>query len=300
MLLENTINGEANMYSTEFRMFDARLGRWLSLDPLMDQFPWMSPFVGMDNNPIFFTDPYGLNTIEKDTKDYSGGSSDDGGGKGDSKGGDKKKVKKPNPFPKKKLGSRYYYKIRHNDFVKRHKEDKNVKTPSYYLDYGDKYLKRFSDETNDKLTDEGKVWLNEVRGNLQELMEKGLKENPNIETDDKKFTSFAFDTHVEAYLNENGTVPITQLNTLDLVRILLTPDAKDLLSEDGKRQADEMFKNLSKYWLENPSIGIRRTSEFVMYAAYIEGLVLHKIIKEGLNSKEAEEIRNYLKNKIKI
>ena len=67
MLLENTINGEANMYSTEFRMFDARLGRWLSLDALMDQFPWMSPFVGMDNNPISLTDPLGLNTIEKDT-----------------------------------------------------------------------------------------------------------------------------------------------------------------------------------------------------------------------------------------
>jgi RHS repeat-associated protein len=87
MLLENTINGEANMYSTEFRMFDARLGRWMSLDPLMDKFPWMSPFVGFDNNPIFFTDPYGLNTIEKDTKDYSGG--------GDTGGGDSK------PKPKK-------------------------------------------------------------------------------------------------------------------------------------------------------------------------------------------------------
>ena len=48
------------MYSTEFRMFDARLGRWLSLDPLMDEFPWMSPFVGMDNNPISLMDPLGL------------------------------------------------------------------------------------------------------------------------------------------------------------------------------------------------------------------------------------------------
>ena len=66
MLFENTINGEANMYSTEFRMFDARLGRWLSLDPLMDQFPWMSPFVGMDNNPISLMDPLGLATRDGD------------------------------------------------------------------------------------------------------------------------------------------------------------------------------------------------------------------------------------------
>ena len=63
MLRENTVNGQGNMYSTEFRMFDARLGRWMSLDPLMDQFPWMSPFVGMDNNPISLVDPLGLNTI---------------------------------------------------------------------------------------------------------------------------------------------------------------------------------------------------------------------------------------------
>jgi hypothetical protein len=48
--------------------------RFLSLDPLMDEFPWMSPFVGMDNNPISLIDPLGLSTD----------------GPGDGNGGDKK------------------------------------------------------------------------------------------------------------------------------------------------------------------------------------------------------------------
>jgi len=54
------VSGEGNSYTTEFRQYDPRLGRWKSLDPLMSMFPNMSPYVGFANNPIFFTDPYGL------------------------------------------------------------------------------------------------------------------------------------------------------------------------------------------------------------------------------------------------
>ena len=54
------LKGEGNSYTTEFRQYDPRLGRWLSLDPLMMQFPSMSPYVAFDNNPIFYTDPLGL------------------------------------------------------------------------------------------------------------------------------------------------------------------------------------------------------------------------------------------------
>lgn len=47
-------------YTTEFRQYDPRLGRWASLDPLMQMFPGVSPYCAFDNNPIFFIDPYGL------------------------------------------------------------------------------------------------------------------------------------------------------------------------------------------------------------------------------------------------
>ncbi|HLP56121.1 MAG TPA: RHS repeat-associated core domain-containing protein [Fluviicola sp.] len=54
------MKGDGNSYTTEFRQYDPRLGRWASLDPLMKQFPWQSPYCAFDDNPVFFTDPYGL------------------------------------------------------------------------------------------------------------------------------------------------------------------------------------------------------------------------------------------------
>jgi len=41
------------------RIFDSRLGRWLSLDPLQAKYPGLSPYSGIGNNPISFIDPDG-------------------------------------------------------------------------------------------------------------------------------------------------------------------------------------------------------------------------------------------------
>jgi RHS repeat-associated protein len=57
---DDEIRGDANSYTTEFRQYDPRIGRWLSLDPLMKRFPWMSPYVAFNNNPIYYVDPFGL------------------------------------------------------------------------------------------------------------------------------------------------------------------------------------------------------------------------------------------------
>ncbi|MBU3661377.1 MAG: RHS repeat-associated core domain-containing protein [Flavobacteriales bacterium] len=54
--------GEGNSYTTEFRQYDPRLGRWLSLDPLASSFPWQSPYCAFDNNPVLLIDPTGLST----------------------------------------------------------------------------------------------------------------------------------------------------------------------------------------------------------------------------------------------
>ena len=77
------VSGGGNSYTTQFRQYDPRLGRWKSLDPLAGKFPGMIPFVAFNNNPIYFTDPLGL----------------EGEGPGD---GDKKKNKKGNGFWKKR------------------------------------------------------------------------------------------------------------------------------------------------------------------------------------------------------
>jgi RHS repeat-associated protein len=59
MEADDEVKGSGNSYTTEFRQYDARVGRWLSLDPLMGKFPWQSPYVAFDNNPLYYTDPNG-------------------------------------------------------------------------------------------------------------------------------------------------------------------------------------------------------------------------------------------------
>jgi len=57
--MDNEFFGEGNCYYTEFREYDSRIGRWFSIDPLFNYFPWQSPYVAFDNNPIFYKDPKG-------------------------------------------------------------------------------------------------------------------------------------------------------------------------------------------------------------------------------------------------
>ena len=57
---DTEVKGEGNSYTTEFRQYDPRVGRWLSLDPLMTKYPAMSPFSAFNNSPIYFADPTGL------------------------------------------------------------------------------------------------------------------------------------------------------------------------------------------------------------------------------------------------
>ena len=69
------MKGDGNSYTTEFRQYDPRLGRWLSLDPMKQQFPEMSPYVAFANNPIYYNDPLGLEPGDGDKP--SGGSEGD-------------------------------------------------------------------------------------------------------------------------------------------------------------------------------------------------------------------------------
>jgi RHS repeat-associated protein len=57
---DNEIKGQGNSYTTEFRQYDARVGRWLSLDPMEKKYPSFSPYSAFNNNPIYFIDPKGL------------------------------------------------------------------------------------------------------------------------------------------------------------------------------------------------------------------------------------------------
>jgi len=62
MQRQDSWSGSGNHYTTFHRPYDPRTGRWDKTDPLKADFPWQSPYVGMDNNPIWNTDIRGDST----------------------------------------------------------------------------------------------------------------------------------------------------------------------------------------------------------------------------------------------
>jgi RHS repeat-associated protein len=65
---DDEIKGKGNSYTTQFRQYDPRLGRWLSLDPLATKYSSISPYASFGNNPIFFTDPGGDSLVDANGK----------------------------------------------------------------------------------------------------------------------------------------------------------------------------------------------------------------------------------------
>lgn len=57
---DDEVKGDGNQQDYEMRIYDPRLGRFLSVDPLTSEFPWQSPFVFADNNPIALIDFKGM------------------------------------------------------------------------------------------------------------------------------------------------------------------------------------------------------------------------------------------------
>lgn len=54
---DSEVKGGGNSYTSYWRQYDPRLGRWLSIDPV--NYPWQSDYAAFDNNPVFYSDPSG-------------------------------------------------------------------------------------------------------------------------------------------------------------------------------------------------------------------------------------------------
>ena len=50
------VNGEGAVYDYGFRIYDSRLGRFLSIDPLTKSYPWYTPYQFAGNKPIMCID----------------------------------------------------------------------------------------------------------------------------------------------------------------------------------------------------------------------------------------------------
>lgn len=97
-------------------------------------------------------------------------------------------------------------------------------------------------------------------------MEQALVNDPMLEENDDKHYQFAFDSHVDAYWNNKpGHTKITDLNTMDLFTIVLTPEFNDILTDEGKKQVEDMIKLMVPFYLTHPSTTCQRYSEFKMY-----------------------------------
>ena len=65
----------SGVYTTEYRLLDTRLGRWMSVDPLFAKYPGISPYNYCMGNPMKLIDSDGRDcnggvTIVNDTDDW--------------------------------------------------------------------------------------------------------------------------------------------------------------------------------------------------------------------------------------
>ena len=133
---------------------------------------------------------------------------------------------KARPTPIAPEGHLDYYQKRHLDFQARYPDRT---PPTYYLGYGDVYVRRFTEVLSPELSKQGQDWLVQARKNLQIAIEDELASNPGIELDDEAFTAFAYDTHSRAYLDAG----LTDLPIADLIRVAVTPNLSDTLNAKG-------------------------------------------------------------------
>jgi RHS repeat-associated protein len=290
---DDEVSGIGNSYTAEFWQYDPRLGRRWNIDPIVKA--WESPYATFSNNPIYYKDPNGDAAEGGDDKKKPQGTTEPTTGNKETRYPDgtftgqpadpttldevvikpSPEVKAPTPAPAEILGTVEYYKFRNDDFIKRHP---NSSPPEYYINYGDKYARRFSNELNPKLTPEGQEWLMKARLYLQLEMEKELNKNPRIELNNQDFQKFAFDSHVKAYTDAG----VLELGFGDKVLILSTPDAKDLLSDLGRQQAMQMGILQIQFYMNNPEVLMQHIEKIPEDASRVGAGAINEMLKKTI------------------
>ena len=57
---DNEVSGSGNSYDYGFRIYNPRLGKFLSVDPLFRSYPWFTPYQFAANDPVRNIDIDGL------------------------------------------------------------------------------------------------------------------------------------------------------------------------------------------------------------------------------------------------
>ncbi len=70
---DDEVKGNGNSLDFGARIYDPRIGRWLSTDPSERRYPGISPYNYVFNNPLIFDDPTGMDGRLTVTKNENGG-----------------------------------------------------------------------------------------------------------------------------------------------------------------------------------------------------------------------------------
>lgn len=62
--MDNEVSGNGNQYDYGFRIYNPRIGRFLSVDPLFKSYPWYTPYQFAGNIPIAYVDRDGLEGMQ--------------------------------------------------------------------------------------------------------------------------------------------------------------------------------------------------------------------------------------------
>ncbi|MBM4392000.1 MAG: hypothetical protein FJ090_12835 [Deltaproteobacteria bacterium] len=150
----------------------------------------------------------------------------------------------PTPLPG-SVGKITYYQDRNADYLRRHS---SPPPPDYYLNYGNKYARRFTTILRPKLSAEGQKWLDKAFILLQNAIEGRLRKDrtafASLERNNDEFRAFAYGTHPDAYLDAG----LKNLGPSDLALIASTPDVADLATMDGVSQILETGVRLLPQW----------------------------------------------------
>ena len=207
-------NGKERDRETGLNYYGARYyepisSMWMSVDPLANKYPGWSPYNFTMLNPVKLVDPDGRETITDN-------------------------------------GNLEYYQLKVDQF-NANNENYGSSPPDYYLNYGDKYIKRFNNDLKPNLSKSGQEWVDKTTVNLQKEIEKALKNDPTIENDNERFNQMAFDSHPKAYLDSG----LLELPLSDKMKIALTPDLEDIITRTGMKQVGAILEAQVDKWISD-------------------------------------------------
>jgi hypothetical protein len=201
--------------------------------------------------------------------------------------GVERKVPPRRPTPLAPDGNLDYYQQRHRDFQARHPDSS---PPTYYLGYGDVYVRRFTEVLSPELSREGQEWMVQARKNLQVAIETELARNPGIELNDEAFTAFAYATHSRAYLDAG----LTKLPIDDLIRVAVTPDLKDTLNPTGLAVIAETAEEVARDKLAAAMAAPSETAQEVLNALKTSPDLVKDVVTLLATTENAQSLREGL------